>query len=270
MKLKLLLIALCSFATLNSIFSCSCSTIHFCEFVNSQESFLAFRGIIIKHSEFEPFPNGFGGQAIYVKIIKKYKDNIGVGDTIKLYGSYDGATCTENLIQRPIGSTMICAFGEGNHNGGISNPDSLAENYWEWFPNSCFFPNLSLEDETVKGVINSQVRKYPLNLFEENLSNCNFTYDEIIDYDCTDQKMKVYPNPSIDGTVFIKSNYFSNSISNIEIYHIDGSPINSYQSFERINIDKIQVKGFRYGVNILKIEAANKTCFKYIISNETK
>lgn len=271
MNLNVFLIFLVYFSFLNISSSCTCTTIGFCEYVNSEESFLAFKGTVIKHFEFPTVNNGFGGQVIYVEITKKYKDNTSVGDTIKLYGSSDGVSCTPNLIQGyPVGSTIIAVAGISG-NTTSTNLDSLNEHYWDMLVDFCFFRTLRFnqDDETVSGYITPIIRKYPLDLFESNISDCNYSYDQVMDFDCSADKLNIYPNPSLDGKIFIESDYFSNSISSIEIYHIDGSPVSSFQSYEKINTDRIQVKGFRYGVNILKLKIDDEVCLRYIISNRT-
>lgn len=267
MKTIIPTLALIFVSSFNLALGCSCYSISFCEYVNSQESFLALRGKVIEHSFYETGGSrGFGEQAIYIEVQNKYKDDIGVGDTIKLYGSSDGFSCAVNLVDwYPVGSTIICAFGEHNYNSSIKNPDSLTENYWEWFPDGCYFPNLTVVDGQVMGTITHDIWKYPLYEFERNIYRCNYSYEEVLDFSCSD--VNVYPNPTPDGQVIIESSYFSNSISNIAIYSIDGKIVNSSVDYDIIDMDKVEIRGLKKGINIIHLTVDEETCMHYVLSH---
>ena len=62
--------------------ACSCEWPIFCEFLEEPTVKLAFQAKVIKHAEYES-----DNLAVYLKLIKKYKDDIQVTDTIKIYYS---------------------------------------------------------------------------------------------------------------------------------------------------------------------------------------
>ncbi|HHG84598.1 MAG TPA: hypothetical protein ENJ82_07605, partial [Bacteroidetes bacterium] len=143
METKKLLILIGLFLVHSAVlFACSCDPLFICEYIEEETTIVAFQARVIDHKEYSP-----QNLAIYLEIIKRYKDEAGMTDTIKLYGREIEADCSINVFGRyPIGDTLIIAIGPFWDSNQIINPDSISENYWEYFPVLCDFIGLRVKE----------------------------------------------------------------------------------------------------------------------------
>jgi Secretion system C-terminal sorting domain len=260
MKTKLIFSTLgLIFISLNITIACSCYPNTFCEFMNSENVEVAFRGKVIRHTFYNP-----SNLAIYVEIEKKYNEIVSLADTIKLYGGEQSSLCEINLIARfPIGTTIITAIGKSNLE--IINPDSLTENYWEIRTSACSFLTLKLEEGSVIGKIAPNVSKYKLEFFEEKLKACNFSKIGLINFECLPENLIVYPNPTVNGRLRLNSSYFKKSIEQIRIFSIDGKLIRTQTEFENNFVDEIELTNLKNGIHIIELTADGERCYRKII-----
>ncbi len=200
--------------------ACSCVGIHFCSYIQDTSVHVAVQAEVIGSVTYGP-----DNSAVYLKVLKKYKENTALTDTIKVYGNHWSATCYVHvLLQFPVGATVIAAFGwhQGNRNV-LFNPDSLTENYYEIRPSSCSTILLSVENGVVSGRIAEGVPSYPLSNFEIALDQCQFPLPEEIVCNYS-----IYPVPSFNGKMYIEPNYNNDHVEKIRVFSIDGRLIGDF------------------------------------------
>jgi len=262
MKTKKLLILTGFFWIQSSvIFACSCNALFFCEFIKEETTIVAFQAKVIGHREYNP-----QSMAIYLEVIKKYKDGPGVTDTIKIYGKRDEAGCEVNVCDRyPIGDTLIIAIGSlWNHNQ-IINPDSLSENYWEYYPFLCQFIGLKVKNGMVKGKITKEVLEYPLTLFDDQLDGCRFSTEQLGNSWCSEDNFIVFPNPSSTDKATIKGDYNWNTFQKIRVFGADGRLFIELKDIKANPIYPLELEGFQDGLNIIEITCNGQVFYKKII-----
>lgn len=243
------------------IFACSCEALFICEYIEEETTTVAFQAKVIDHKEYSP-----QNMAIYLEIIKRYKDEAGMTDTIKLYGREIEAGCAINVCERyPIGDTLIMAIGPAWDSNQIINPDSLSENYWEYYPVLCDFIGLRVRDGKVRGRITNEILEYPLTLFDDQLDGCRFSVEQLEDLRCSEDNFIVFPNPSSTDKITIKGEYLWNTFQKIRIFGADGRLLNEFNDVIAHPIYHVELEEFQDGLNIIEITCDGRVYYKKII-----
>jgi hypothetical protein len=262
MKFKKLLILLGFYwLHLPVVFACSCEAVYFCEYIKEKTTIAAFQAKVIAHKAYSP-----KNMAIYLEIMRKYKDEVGMTDTIKLYGKENESDCAINVCERyAIGDTVILSIGPSWDNNEILNPDSLVENYWEYYPTLCDFLHLRVKEGKVRGRITNEIFEYPLALFNDQLDGCRFSVEQPKNLTCLEDNFIVFPNPSTTDKVTIKVDSLWNTIQKIRVFGGDGRLLSEFYDVKIHPIDYIEIEGFQGGLNIIEITCDDRRYYKKII-----
>lgn len=246
---------------LPAIFACSCEALFICEYIEEETTTVAFQAKVIDHKEYNP-----QNLAIYLEIIRRYKDEAGMTDTIKIYGKEIESDCAIDVHRRyPIGDTVIMAIGPSWSSMQIVNPDSLSESYWEYYPNLCTSISLRVRDGKVKGRITNEILEYPLSLFDEQLDGCRFSVEQLEELRCSEDNFIVFPNPSSTDKVTIKGDYIWNTFEKIRVFGADGRLMSEYNDVKAHPIYHVVLEGFQVGLNIIEITCDGRLYYKKII-----
>lgn len=244
--------------------ACQCERLYFCEYLKGPDKKIVIKARVANYKEYSP-----NNTAAYLEVLKVFRDDVGITNIIKLYGK---ATCCECLLdftrQFIVGSTIYLAMGleYNNQDAGyeIINPEDIYENFWEFYPSSCLSVVLTTEEDRIMGPIAKDIFEYSLDIFEENLENCNFSLEELQQYQCADKDYIVYPNPSEDGTISISNNYKYSAIKNIQIFDTSGKLVFS-SDFEMKPFQKAQIEFLNSGLYIIAFTCSSDTFYKKII-----
>jgi len=189
MKLKyLILTVLCLALSIQHLSACSCIRGRlFCEHINQTNDISAFKAVIIKQVDYgwedDDWGWGYDNQAVYARVLTIYKDDLGLTDTIKLYGNSQEASCDVNVMSRyRLQDTIILSIAQNYRT--IVNPDSLSENHYQNKLDLCSTYMLHVKDGMVKGEIHAdfvsdyeyenEVFTFSESLFDQSLKDCEF------------------------------------------------------------------------------------------------
>ena len=247
---------------LTMIVACSCSALFICEYIEAEASIVAFQARVIKHREYSP-----QNLAVYLEVIKRYKDEVGMTDTIKLYGMKQEASCDVYFSHNryPVGDTVIMAIGTSDYGYEFYNPDSLFENYWEYRPNLCKLIYLKVNDGTVVGIITNKISEYPLSWFDEQLEECGFSLEQLQELKCSEDSFILFPNPSATTEVSIRGKYSMNTFERIRVFAADGRLLSDFREKAGEHIYHWKLKGLREGLNIIEITCNGQVYYKKVI-----
>jgi len=202
--------------------ACQCERLYFCEYLKDPDKKVVFEATVDNVKEYSP-----NNRAVYLRINKIYRNDVGMPDYIKIYGGNGAGECKLFIGQNiKPGVRLFIAMGL-EYNGeplgfGIDNPEALSEEIWEFAPFHCFTVILPVDNNIIFGPVAPEIYEYPLNVFESKLENCDYSLEEMYQARCNGGDFIVYPNPSEDGIITIGNNYNYSSISNVKIYSSDG------------------------------------------------
>ncbi len=227
-------------------FACSCEHIYFCDEILCDESgheIVLIRAKVIDKIVYQDENNT---NAMYLEVIESYRDDVGVGNFIKLYGDDTTSDCDIDTRGYSLFSEVILAIGirtnQYEYGGYFENPIPDNANYWEFAPVSCNFFSLLVKNGTVKGFIKSGIPSYPLEKFRERLENCDFSYEELNEYRCADEDYIIYPNPSFDGNITIRNNYKRLPLKEVKVYNTNGSLVmKEFYDEEFVDVKKLNI-----------------------------
>ncbi len=261
MKLKnFIVVVFLIFITSPKLWSCSCETLYFCDFVKDDSVKVAFKAIVIEKKDY-----GGDNLAIYLQIIHSYKSEIQTTDTIKIYGKEYGSSCALEVQNFSLGDTIIMALGELNY-FPIINPDSLFEDFSEFSPNFCDMVYLRIKSGIVSGWITEEVFKYPVELFDENLLDCDFPVKEEAEYLCpASDELKIFPNPSVNGYITLQSSHGYDSLKQVRVFAIDGRLMANFQNLVGNPDAAIEIELLGNGVHILELICEDRRYYKKVI-----
>ena len=243
--------------------SCSCTALYFCEYLKEGSVKIAIEATVLHHKVYSQ------NDAVYLSVDKIFRDDVGITDTIKLYGESETADCHVDVLRRfPVGAKVYLIIGL-QYNGEdwaheYVNPDAIYENYWEVAPFSCLMILLSVTNNIVSGPILSEVREYPLSSFENHLQNCDYSLEELNSSRCKDLPFRVYPNPSEDGEINIVNQYRYTSINRIRIFDTAGRLLYA----QKLDWDPFQKAKFdlKYsGLYIVEFQCEESTFYEKVI-----
>lgn len=254
LKQTLLFIILSAF-TFQYSYCCSCVKEPLCQFINTDNAIFAFEGKVIDTRIYDSL-----NIAVYIEVKNRIKDLPLATDTIKLYGKLGEATCDVNVIRRfPINQEFLIVLGQYNSNQFINNPDSLEENYWEYYPSLCSLLYLTKEGKDYIGSVNYQSSKYPVNQIHELLNYCK---------GCNSNPLKIYPNPSTNGNInIIVADYFTPQIEEVSIINVLGINISEHLFYNQ-PFDQIQLQNLENGIYFINIKTDKENCSYPIIINK--
>ena len=154
----------------------------------------------------------------------KFSDAVDITDTIELVGGANTAGCESYLSFLHPGEIKYIALNNTGFNViNIEAVPSVNENYWRHSPMQCFFTVLDIADEQVKGFISQKFSHYPLEKFEERLTGCNFTTEEIEEIYCPEFRLS--PNPMKGEYLYVNSATDASLIKSMRIFSLSGELI---------------------------------------------
>lgn len=239
--------------------------------LHSTEEVVAVKGVIFKQKEYSET-----NHAVYIKILEKYRDDIGITDTIKLYGLPNEAPCYTNVISSyPLNDTIHTLFRDLDF--PLTNPDSLIEQYFELKLHFCFQIVLREDKGLVRGKISAahpfqfpeypRFFEYPSSLFKDKLNDCSFDNQELATYNCETSDFLIYPNPVSQDYLIIKTVSKFHQFDRVSIYSINGylKKEISYQGNFDVNLNKIDINDLLPGIYVIQIECGKKLITKKFV-----
>ncbi|HOY03871.1 MAG TPA: T9SS type A sorting domain-containing protein [Saprospiraceae bacterium] len=244
--------------------ACDCANSYFCSLIKDTSSRMAIEARVIAHKNY-----GMYNQAVYLQVIKKYKDELSITDTIKIYGSPNEAACAVNVAADfSLGSIVFLAFSHIDDyawDGPIVNPDAGQENFSEFKPLSCNMVLLRVEEGIVVGAISEGVYNYPLGNFLTALQDCNYPPIETVEYKCPEVNYTVFPNPSPDGRLHIRSEFVSDYAEKIRVFSIEGRLIHEYSGLRGGPVKSMEIDRLGSGIYVLEITCGGRIYYKKVL-----
>jgi len=244
--------------------ACSCERLYFCEYLKNTDKKVVFEATVVNYKEYSTL-----NTAVYLKITRIYRDDVGLTEIIKLYGSRQEADCHIDFVNTfKLGANLLIAIGleySGQDAGfHIVNPDDIYEDFWEFAPHLCLAIVLTKKDDKIFGPIAPSIFEYPSEIFEERLENCNFSLDELDNYRCADTDYLIYPNPSEDGKVKIVNGFKYSSIDQIKIFTIDGKLLFS-MNYHNDPFQRTEIDLKHSGIFIIEITCNEKISYRKFV-----
>ena len=261
---KSLVLILISFLKTSLIISCSCEKLYFCEYLKNDDKKVVFRATVADYKEYS-----VNNTAVYLYVTEIYRDDVGISNIIKLYGSTQSGDCHMFFRNRfTKGADMFIALGleyNGNSVGfDFVNPDDPFEDYWEFAPHLCTTVVLSTEADKVNGAVAPSISEYPIDQFIKGLDSCNYNLEDLNKYRCMDTDFIIYPNPSPDGKIQIMNGFNYSAIDKVRIYGLDGKVIYTYDfGFDAFQKTELTIKFS--GLYLMEIQCDNNTEFRKFI-----
>ena len=237
--------------------ACDCALVPFCQYMQQAQVQATVQARVISSKNYSAY-----NQAVYLQVIKKYKDELSITDTIKLYGGPNEAACDVDVLQHfQIGDTVLLAFGYIDNYPPVENPDAANENYFGLRPQLCYLVELHVLDGIVNGPISTDVWQYPLDRFDDALSDCSFTsLPHPNEY--PDNYIRIYPNPTADGKVYLDTNLPLDLIDRIRVFSIDGRMIREMTGLNNGQVYMIDIGDLNDALYILEIQCEEKQFYR--------
>ncbi|MCC6282838.1 MAG: T9SS type A sorting domain-containing protein [Saprospiraceae bacterium] len=242
--------------------ACSCIQIHFCSYLRDTSVKVAVQARVLHSVVYAP--DNF---AVYLKVLKIYKQEVPITDTIKVYGNDQDFACYVNVLSFfPVGDTVIGAFSSFQFTEAqLPNPDSLTEHYYEVRPTLCNMLVLNLLHGIVTGPITEGLDAYPLDHFEDGLSTCIFPVVDVPEYENPELHFRIYPNPSRSGKLYISSQSSHDPIEKIRVYAVDGRLNCEYFNLSENQPLPLEISISGTGVHVLEIHSGGKVFYQKAI-----
>ena len=205
----------------SNMWSCTCDRLYYCEYLKNPDNQIAIEATVLHHKVY------LQNDAVFLRVDKVFRDDVGITDVIKLYGKAETADCHVNVLDRFPDGAKVYLIIELQYNGndvshGFVNPDAIYEDHWEMAPLSCLLVVLEVHNNIVSGPILPELREFPLGEFEKYLQHCDFPEDVLNTNRCDQLPFRIYPNPSRDGIIHIGNHYRYTSIKRIRIFDLSG------------------------------------------------
>ncbi len=265
MKKQLIILGLFLFK-ISILYSCSCERIYYCDYLSdSSEVKIFIKGKVLGHKEYSE-----QNIAVYIEVLEIFRDDVGVTDTLKLFGGASESDCKVNPYRFQAESEIYLGLGLTYSDNPVGyeaiDPDLEQDKYWSYGMLLCTMIKLKIEDDIVRGSIseNEIINEYPLEIFESRLESCSFSEKELNNYRCNSDNFIVYPNPSNGEEINLRNDYFYTAISIVNIYSIDGK-LKQQLDFSIEPFQKVKFKLEESGIYILEIFCEGNLYYKKIV-----
>ena len=221
--------------------ACSCSNITFCGAMGADEGVI-FLGETIKTKQFED-----GYHSAIIRVIKKFKGEDILTDTIELAGGRNGAACEVklNVIQGEINYFALINVSPSTVD--INQFEKENENNWSLLTHLCLYKKLSIRGDFVQGCISRDLNQYPVDFFERDLIDCSFSIEVLKEYLCPD--FQIGPNPVRNKNLFLTDKTQTQLIDELNIYNTSGALLFNANANEILN-GTISIPDFPQGLII--------------------
>lgn len=265
MKKQLIILGLFLFK-ISILYSCSCERIYYCDYLSdSSEVKIFIKGKVLGHKEYSE-----QNIAVYIEVLETFRDDVGVTDTLKLFGGSSKSDCKVNPYRFQTESEIYLGLGLTYSDNPVGyeavDPDLEQDKYWSYGMLLCTMIKLKIEDDIVRGSIseNEIMNEYPLEIFESRLESCSFSEKELNNYRCNSDNFIVYPNPSNGEEINLRNDYFYTAISIVNIYSIDGK-LKQQLDFSIEPFQKVKFKLEESGIYILEIFCEGNLFYKKVV-----
>jgi len=258
MKRKFFSIWIVCYLSVNFVLACSCTRYSFCEFYQLPETKIAFKAIVLNNKTYSS--ENF---AVYLKIIKKYKEEIPITDTIKIFGGPNEASCQLDVRRFVDGDTLIGGVAIYS-NEPVIDPDSLLENFLDLDPGGCGTWFFKPRNNWISGFIDDKIFEYPLDLFEEVLKKdeCSFDFNFIQNHYCRSDEFYLYPNPTTNSIVELRGDFRYLEIERIRIFSPLGKLLDVLPFQKSYAGIEIKSENFVRGLNLIEINCSGRRIIK--------
>jgi len=240
--------------------ACSCDKISFCEFYSKDNVKIALKGIVIKRKNY-----GNDNHAVYLKVLKKFREEEVFSDTIKIYGGTDDWECDLDVLKWfEFGDTILGAFDTRWAYSHITNPDSLSEKLTQLNPGLCGFYWFKVNNDKIRGWIDTDIYEYPIDLFETGIQDCDFEKSVIQKILCESDDFYFYPNPSTTSKIQLKGDFWRLEIERVRIFSPSGDLLDDLTGLRGFLSVEIHSEKFIPGLNILEIHCEGRIFLKKV------
>jgi len=202
--------------------------------------------------------------AVYLKVIKKYKEEVPITDTIKIFGGPNEASCQLDVRRFVEGDTLLGAVALYS-NEPVIDPDSLLENFLDLDPGACAVRFLKPRNNWISGFIDDKIFEYPLDLFEKAIDDCSFDFDFIQNHYCSSDEFYLSPNPTANSIVELRGNFRYLEIESIKIYSPSGKLLDELSFLKSYAGIEIHSQKFVSGLNLLEINCRGRRIIKKLL-----
>lgn len=229
----------CFFLIISNLHGCSCSErIYLCDYIQEYEG----SSILVLEVKLEKFIDHSEDlyEAEFI-IRSKVREDVSVNSRFRLLSSNNDGDCTIKFKRNfELDSIYVIAIVIDDLNGyngyeGISHNQQSEDlltsdpNIWRFYPSLCYFRSIEIQEKFAKGWITEDIFHYPTNEFLANLKDCNLEFDVRDSFYCNESEYQIFPNPSYNRDVFIKSDFGINSFDSVLIFDSSGRRISSFQ-----------------------------------------
>src|SRR5687768_7026869 len=136
-QVKIALLTLFVLLSIGFSQACQCERLYFCEYLKDPDKKIVIKARVDNYKEYSP-----DNTAVYLEVLKIFRDDVGITSIIKLYGTTTCCDCSIDFRSEFIvGDTLYLAIGleynNQNIGGTIVNPDDIYEDFWEFYPSAC-------------------------------------------------------------------------------------------------------------------------------------
>lgn len=255
---------------LEDVIGCDCDNVvpKFCNLKENNKANLVFSGKIIEEIIYN---NNELSSALTVVVIKKYKEEYKISDTVILYGG-PSSICYSTLRHFTSGDTIILAMNAHYIDTALVKKsigiEFIKPQFSQIFPNICASKNLKIKNNKVTGsVISSNYTSHTL----ENFENYFFTSCDIpqiiepIIINCSPENVNLFPNPVIGRDQIVLFSLKDHlSLDQIRIFSSEGRLVQNYL-IERSKFFYIPKNIFSPGIYMIEIFCDNQRIIKRLI-----
>ncbi|MFT6783280.1 MAG: hypothetical protein ACJA1A_003220 [Saprospiraceae bacterium] len=228
------------------VVACSCVTEYWCDYIDSGEEIVAFKGTAYNHQF-----NGGGILLTYFIIDEVFREDQVIGDSIVLIGREFEAGCDVNVHKRfEVGKQYYIAYYSNEPGSAIASNFNLS---WisNFSPSLCAMTYLRVEDVNVKGGITPNITEYPKDEFDKHVKDCSYSIEELNQARCKQGDYTIAPNPN-QGSFLFRGNYLYTAIEKVEVYRTNGELVR-VDEYTSENNQYLQYQLNESGVYLLRI-----------------
>jgi len=255
LKRAILLILLLTFQVSHA---CSCfngSTL--CSLIDHGEDFIFVKARVL---EFINHANEI--HSVLLEIENNFISDVDLTDTIELIGGIE-AGCAKSLRSLTPGETKYITLTQPDLNIiDLNTIPEASENYWRHSPFLCGIILFEETESQIVGPIREDISRYPKDLFDQNVEDCQFKISDIDSISCP--TVKLYPNPVIDNRIYFED-IGSNIINTITIYSVDGRLL--FQHEEKLEELELRIPDFNENLIIIEYYCGTKKHIEKLFVN---
>lgn len=263
MKRLLLFIFICA---PQITFACSCLPFFFCNALHSNAPLVAFKGVVIDTVTYNET-----NQVVVIKVLKRYRDDFGLTDTLRLFGQHNTAGCAVDVLDAfHLGDTIRVLTKQNYQPADI--PGVPQGHYYQNYLVSCATKVIYNRGSLVNGYLyeSDQGKKYyeyPADLIETALDNCSFGNETLTQTPFDSNQFDLLPNPVSGNFFYIKPRHSSiYKLDKVRLIAVNGRLVREYPATEFNIMQEFDLSGLPRGVYIVEVVYQGQSAFKRLVA----